>query len=95
DGTQVIPESWISECLDQRRGTAFYMGDGSRYHNQMVNNGEARSHVGIAGQLMYANPTTKVVVVQFSTTTMPSQGDMDFGNAIYNIGNAINDHLRS
>ena len=43
--------------------------------------------------MLYANPETKVVVVQFSTTSSPSGGDLDTGNALYGMADAINEYL--
>ncbi len=93
DGAQVIPREWLDECRSGKDGTTYYLGDGYRYHNQMTSDGEAFCHLGVCGQMMYANPKTGVVVVQFSTTTMPSQGDLDFGNALYDCARAINEAL--
>ena len=94
DGAQVIPREWLDECRSGKDGTSYYLGDGYRYHNQMTSDGESFCHLGVCGQMMYANPKTGVVVVQFSTTTMPSQGDLDFGNALYDCARAINEQLR-
>ena len=94
DGSRVIPESWIDECLDTNKGTHYYLGEAYQYHNQMTSNGEALCHLGVGGQMMYANPETNIVVVQFSTTSSPSNGDLDLGNALYGIADAINDFLR-
>lgn len=93
DGTQVIPKPWIDDCLDVARGTRYYMGRGYQYHNQITSNGRALCHLGVGGQMMYANTETKVVVVQFSTTSAPSNGDLDLGNALVNIADAISDFL--
>ena len=93
DGTQVIPKPWIDDCLDVARGTRYYMGRGYQYHNQITSNGRALCHLGVGGQMMYANTETKVVVVQFSTTSAPSTGDLDLGNALVNIADAISDFL--
>jgi CubicO group peptidase (beta-lactamase class C family) len=93
DGTQVIPQHWIDDCLDTARGTRYYMGHAYQYHNQMTSNARALCHLGVGGQMMYANTETKVVVVQFSTTSAPSNGDLDFGNALVNIADAISDFL--
>ena len=93
DGTRVLPAAWIDDCLDTARGTAYYLGDGFRYHNQMTSNGEALCHLGVGGQMIYANPTTGVVVAQFSTLSMPSNGDLDVGNALYGIAASINELL--
>ncbi|MEH6577665.1 MAG: serine hydrolase domain-containing protein [Amphritea sp.] len=93
DGTQVIPQSWINECLDTSKGTNYYLGQGYQYHNQMTSNGKAFCHLGVGGQMLYANTETKVVVVQFSTLTSLSNGDLDVANALYNIADAINELL--
>ncbi|MEP1470214.1 MAG: serine hydrolase [Halieaceae bacterium] len=93
DGTQVIPLEWIEECLDTSRGTSYYMGRNYQYHNQITSNGRALCHLGVGGQMMYANTETQVVVVQFSTTSAPSNGDLDFGNALVNIADAISEFL--
>lgn len=95
DGTRVIPRTWIDDCLDTARGTTYYMGRDYQYHNQMTSNGRALCHLGVGGQMMYANTETKVVVVQFSTTSAPSNGDLDFGNALVNIAGAISEFLSS
>jgi len=42
---------------------------------------------------LFANAKTGIVVAQFSTTTRPSQGDLDFGNALYDCARAINEAL--
>jgi CubicO group peptidase (beta-lactamase class C family) len=93
DGTRVIPESWIDDCLDINRGTGYYLGQGYRYHNQITSDGRALCHLGVGGQMMYANTDTKVVVVQFSTTSAPSNGDLALGNALYDVAGAISDFL--
>ena len=93
DGTQVIPRRWLDDCRDTSKGTNYYLGDGYRYHNQMTSNGESFCHLGVGGQLLYANPASNVVVAQFSTTSMPSNGDLDFGNALYDMANAVNTRL--
>ncbi len=93
DGTRVIPDGWINDCLDPTKGTAYYLGRGYRYHNQMTSNGTAFCHLGIGGQMLYANTESKVVVAQFSTTSSPSNGDLDFGNALYGVAEAINERL--
>lgn len=89
DGTRVIPESWIEDCLDQDKGTDYYVGQNYKYHNQMTSNGIAFCHLGVGGQMLYANTETKVVVVQFSTTSSPSNGDLDVANALYGVAEAI------
>ena len=94
DGTQVIPQAWMDDCLDTTKGTSYYLGRGYQYHNQITSNGLALCHLGVGGQMIYANTVTKVVVVQFSTTSAPSNGDLDLGNALYNIADAINDFLQ-
>lgn len=93
DGRQVIPLAWIDECLDRSKGTSYYLGEDYRYHNQMTSNGRAFCHLGLGGQMMYANTETKVVVVQFSTLSSPANGDLDVGNALYNIANGISTFL--
>jgi hypothetical protein len=93
DGTRVIPESWIDDCLDTSKGTDYYLGQGYKYHNSMTSNGKVFCHLGVGGQMLYANTETKVVVVQYSTTSMPSNGDLDFGNALYAVAEAINEYL--
>lgn len=93
DGTQVVPLAWLEECRNQFKGTQYYLGAGYRYHNQMTSDGKAFCHLGVCGQMLYANPETGVVVAQFSTTTMPSQGDLDFGNALYDCARVINEYL--
>ena len=93
DSTQVIPESWIADCLNSSKGTDYYLGNNYKYHNQMTSNGTAFCHLGVSGQMLYANTESKVVVVQFSTTSSPSNGDLDVGNALYGIGDAVSDLL--
>ena len=93
DGTQVLPPNWIEECMDTSKGTDYYLGQNYRYHNQMTSNGKAFCHLGIGAQMLYANTETKVVVVQLSTLTSLSNGDMDVANALYNIAEAINERL--
>ena len=93
DGTQVIPLAWIEDCHDTTRGTSYYLGEGYRYHNQMTSNGKAFCHLGVGGQMLYANAETSVVVVQFSTLSSPANGDLDVGNALYNIADALSDFL--
>jgi CubicO group peptidase (beta-lactamase class C family) len=94
DGTHVIPQTWIDDCLDTAKGTQYYLGRGYQYHNQITSNGRALCHLGVGGQMIYANTATNVVVVQFSTTSAPSNGDLDLGNALYNIADAISDFLQ-
>ena len=91
-GVQVIPENWINRCLDASKGTT-YLAEGYKYHNQMTTNGEVLCHLGIGGQMLYANTATKVVVVQFSTLTAPSNGDLDTAVALYALGGAINAYV--
>lgn len=93
DGTQVIPENWIEECLDTSKGSNYYIGKGYQYHNQMTSNGREFCHLGVGGQMLYVNTETKVVVVQFSTTSSPSNGDLDVANALYGVGEAISGFL--
>jgi CubicO group peptidase (beta-lactamase class C family) len=93
DGTRVIPERWIKECLDSNKGTQYYLGEGYRYHNQMTSDGAALGHLGVGGQMLYANTETGVVVVQFSTLSSPSNGDLDVGNALYDVGRAVSEFL--
>ncbi len=89
NGKQLIPESWIERCQDTSKGTDYYLGEGFRYHNQMTSDGTALCHLGVGGQMLYANPETNLVVVQLSTTTMPSNGDLDLGNALYDLAKAV------
>ena len=93
NGKQLIPEGWIDDCLDTDKGTSYYLGENYRYRNQVTSNGRALCHLGIGGQMLYANTETKVVVVQFSTLSAPSNGDLDTGNTLYNIADGINDFL--
>ncbi len=93
DGAQVIPERWIVDCQDVSKGTDYYLGEGFKYHNQMTTNGRALCHLGVGGQMLYANPESQVVVVQFSTTSMASNGDLDIGNALYGVAAAIDEVL--
>ena len=93
DGTRVIPKIWIDNCLDTTQGTSYYLGQGFKYHNQMTSDGRAFCHLGVGGQMMYANTESKVVVVQFSTTSAPSNGDLALGNALYDVAAAISDFL--
>lgn len=93
DGTQVIPRAWLDDCRDTSKGTDYYLGRGFKYHNQMTSDGESFCHLGVGGQILYANPPTKTVVAQFSTTSMPSNGDLDFGNALYDMARAVNKFL--
>ncbi len=95
NGDWVIPESWINDCLDTSKGTSYYFGQAYQYHNQMTSNGTALVHLGVGGQMLYANTETKIVVAQFSTLSSPSNGDLDTGNALYNIADAISEHLRA
>lgn len=93
DGARLIPESWIDDCLDTGKGTSYYLGQDYKYHNQMTSNGRALGHLGVGGQMLYANTETRVVVAQFSTLTSPSNGDLDTGNALYNFADAISEYL--
>ena len=93
DGTKVIPDSWIANCQDTSKGTYYYLGERFKYHNQMTSNGKALCHLGVGGQMLYTNPETKVVIVQFSTTSMPSNGDLDVGNALYQIADQVDKFL--
>ena len=93
DGTRVIPERWITECLDTSKGTCYYLGENYQYHNQMTSDGVALGHLGVGGQMLYANSESGVVVVQFSTLSSPSNGDLDVGNALYDIGRAVSEFL--
>lgn len=92
-GTRVIPLEWLDECRSGNDGTEYYLGEGFRYHNMVTSDGDAFCHLGVCGQMLFANPKTGIVVAQFSTTTMPSQGDLDFGNALYDCARAINEAL--
>ena len=83
----------IGKHFNTGKGSNYYLGQGYRYHNQMTSNGKAFGHLGVGGQMLYANPESKVVVVQFSTTSMPSNGDLDFGNALYAVAEAIDEYL--
>jgi len=93
DGARVLSESWVADCMDTSKGTQYYLGEDYRYHNQMTSNGKAFCHLGLGGQMLYANTETGVVVVQFSTLSSLSNGDLDVGNALYNIADAISDFL--
>lgn len=93
DGAEVIPRAWLDDCRDTTKGTNYYLGEGYKYHNQMTSDGESFCHLGVGGQLLYANPASKTVVAQFSTTSMPSNGDLDFGNALYDMARAVNEFL--
>jgi len=93
DGAQVIPRYWLDDCLDTSKGTNYYVGNSYKYHNQMTSNGRAFCHLGIGGQMIYANPETKVVVIQFSTLTSLSCGDIDVANALYGIAERIDSFL--
>ncbi|QCY09446.1 serine hydrolase [Pseudomonas sp. MPC6] len=93
NGVRVLPEGWINDCLNIGKGTRYYLGKGYQYHNQITSNGIALCHLGVGGQMLYANTETKVVVVQFSTTSIPSNGDLDVGNALYNIADTISEYL--
>ena len=91
-GEQVISEAWIDECLQLGKGPAYFV-PGVQYHNQITTNGEALSHLGIAGQGFYANPKTGVVIAVFGTLTGPAGGDLDGGIAFYELASSINSLL--
>jgi CubicO group peptidase (beta-lactamase class C family) len=89
DGSRVFPEAWIDELRRADAGTLYEYGQGYRYHNQIISNGESLAHLGWGGQMLYVHPEKKLVVVAFSAMTIPSAADEDSANALIDLGDAI------
>ena len=88
DGVRIFSDRWIRACLSAEEGTNYYI-EGTKYHNQMITDGECLFHGGLGGQLMYVNPSTEVVVLEFGTMTMPSCGDLDSSIGRYRMARSI------
>lgn len=73
-GERLIPAAWIEQTMDTSRGTTYYY-DGFRYHNQIVTNGRVLLHGGWAGQLMWADTQTGLVVAFMSGYRNPAGSD--------------------
>lgn len=79
-GERLIPAVWIEQTLDAGRGTR-YVYDGFRYHNQVVTNGRVVLHGGWAGQFLWADSHSGLVIAFMSGYRNPSGSDAELMTA--------------
>ncbi len=87
-GERLIPEAWVAQTMDASRGTR-YVYEGFKYHNQIVTNGRVLFHGGWAGQFMWCDTATGLVIAFMSGYRNPAGTDEALMNARRELCEAI------